>query len=331
MPVIGSVAMSAVLVVLLLLASGVNPVAAISALAQGAVGNAYSIGQTLTIATVLTFTGLAACVPFTAKLWNVGGEGQLYMGAVASVLTGLSLPDSLPGPVIVALAVVAGALGGAVWATIPGLLTAFVGASEMIVSLLLNFVAITAASYVVTTVVPDSSGQGTQRLPRDTRLETVWAEGGVNISLILAVIAVAVVAFLWRWSRFGFAVRAVGLGRDSARLAGFSTRSVTVSTFAVGGAAAGLGGAALVLGTTGQLTLGLSADYGFIGVAVALVAGLRPLFVLPSAVLFAALSVGSNNLQVSVGLPKDLGSVLVAVLVLALLATHVIRLRGRAS
>jgi simple sugar transport system permease protein len=330
-PIAGSLALSAVLVALLLAACGADPLATASALWRGALGSPYTIGQTLTIATVLALTGLAACLPFTAKLWNVGAEGQLYAGGTASVLVGLSLPDALPGPAVAVLATVAGALGGALWAAVPGLLAAFVGASEMIVSLLLNFVATTAASYVITSVVPDSSGQGTQRLPRDARLLTLWPAGGVTVALVIAVVAVLLAAFVLRWTRFGFSVRAVGLGRDSARLAGFSTRSVTVSTFAIGGAAAGLAGAALVLGSAGQMTLGMSANYGFIGVAVALVAGLRPLPILLSAVVFAALSVGSNNLQVAVGLPKDLGSVLVAVLVLALLATHVIRLRREGS
>lgn len=328
-PIAGSLGLSAVLVVVLLLAMGADPVATARALWAGAVGSPYTIGQTLTIATVLALTGLAACLPFTAKLWNVGAEGQLYAGAVASVLVGLSLPDGLPGPLVAALATVAGALGGAAWALVPGLLAAFVGASEMIVSLLLNFVATTLASYVITSVVPDSSGQGTQRLARDERLPTLWDAGGVTVALLIAVAAVVVCAVLLRHTRFGFSVRAIGSGRDAARLAGFGTRSVTVTTFALGGAAAGLAGAALVLGSAGQLTLGMSANYGFIGVAVALVAGLRPLFVLLSALVFAALSVGSNNLQVAVGLPKDLGSVLVAVLVLALLATHVIRLRAK--
>lgn len=331
LPVIGAVALALVVLGALIALFGANPIATATALWRGVVGSPFTLGQTVMIASILALTAIAALLPFTAQLWNVGAEGQLYAGAIGSISAALTLPVGAPGPVVMVISLIAGIAAGAVWGLVPGVLRTLFGASEMIVSLLMNFLALLVANYIITRVFPDSSGQSTRGVPSEARLPVLWAAGNVTLGVIFAIIVVLVVGIVLRSTRFGFAVRAAGLNPRAARLAGFSDRSTSIATFGLAGASAGLAGAMLVLGSSGHLSSGFSANYGFIGVAVALVAGLRPLFVIPSALLFGALSVGSNSLQVAVGLPKDLGSVLVAVLVLVLLAVHVIRIRQRGA
>jgi simple sugar transport system permease protein len=331
LPVALAIVIAVVVLALLIAVFGADPLATGMALWHGVVGSPFTLGQTITIAGILLLTAISALVPFTAQLWNVGAQGQLYLGGVGSVSMALLLPAATPGAVTLVLSVVAGIVGGAVWGVIPGLLRTLLGASEMIVSLLLNFLAVLVADFVVTKVFPDTTGQSTRPVPEGAMLPTVWSAGSVTVGVILGLVVVAAVFLVLRSTRFGFAVRAAGLNPRAARLAGFSDRSTSVATFAIGGGTAGLAGAILIMGVNGHLSQGFESNYGFIGVAVALVAGLRPLFVIPSALLFGALSVGSNSLQVAVGLPKDLGSVLVATLVLVLLAVHVIRIRQRGA
>jgi ABC-type uncharacterized transport system permease subunit len=324
----GSIALSvavtlAVLSVVILL-MGSSPLDAAAALWVGAFGSPFTIGQTLTIGGILVLTGLASAIPFSARLFNVGGEGQLFAGAIGSVTVALTMgvhPLTLP------IALVVGAASGVIWALIPGAMRAFLGASEMIVSLLMNFVAALAADYVIRHVFPDTSGQATVLVDRDVRLPVLWAAGGVNVGILLCIVFAIVAWVVMSHTRLGFGMRAVGLNDAAAELAGFSRTRLTMASFAMAGAAAGLAGALLVMGNIGQLAAGMSSGYGFLGVIVALLAGLRAGWIPLSAVLIAALTVGSNRLQVAAGLPFSLGVVVLGVLVLTLLATRVITLR----
>jgi general nucleoside transport system permease protein len=311
---------------------GANPFTASRALWFGVFGSSFTIGQTVQIASVLTLSGIASAVPFTAKLWNVGGEGQIYAGATGAISVALLLTDTLPengySDVIIGIAAIfAGIIAGVVWAAIPAVLKAWLDASEMIVSLLLNFIAIMLTRYVIHSVFPDSTGQTTLAISDSARFVSFFGIPGINLSVIIAVLVVILVGILMKYTAVGFAIRAVGLSPAAAKLAGFSTNQTTFVTFALAGAAAGLAGALLIVGGIGQLSLGISANYGFLGIAVALVAGLRILWLPFAALLFAALSVGSNSLQVTTGLPHSLGIVVIGVLILSLLATSIIGVR----
>jgi ABC-type uncharacterized transport system permease subunit len=308
----------------LVLSFGANPLVAAAAIWQGAAGSPFTIGQTLTIAGVLALTGLATLIPFTARLFNVGGEGQLVLGAIGSITVALQLGTNawaLP------LSLVAGIASGVLWALIPGLLRGLLGASEMIVSLLLNFVAALLESYIISKVFPDETAQATRTIAPSAHLPVLWEAGAVNVGLVLVVIVVVLAWMLMTYTRLGFGIRAVGLGHRAARLAGFSDRATTVVTFAIGGGCAGLAGAILVLGTGGQLNAGISGGYGFLGVVVALLAGARTAWLPLAAILIAGLTVGSNQLQLAANIPFSLGIVVIGVLVLSLLATGVIKIR----
>lgn len=320
----GSIALTIALMSVLIIALGANPIDVALALWQGAFGTPFTIGQTIGITGTLVLMGLAALIPFSARLFNVGGEGQLFIGAIATVSVALTVGS---GPAAIPLALLAGIAGGAFWALIPGLLRTLFGASEMIVSLLLNFVATLAAAYVIGAVFPDSTGQATRMIDPALRMPQLWPAGGVHVGIVLIVLVLAVAWLMMSRTRLGFGIRASGLNPKAATLAGFSARTTTVVTFAIGGGCAGLAGALLVLGTAGQLNQGISSGYGFLGVVVALLCGLRVAWLPAAALLIAALTVGSNRLQLAVGLPFSLGIVIVGVLVLVLLATRVITIK----
>ena len=315
------------IVAAIIAALGANPLDAFHALIVGALGNTFNFGQTVMITTILALTGLAAAIPFSARLWNVGGEGQLYFGAFTAAGVALTLPPDLPHWFFAPLVVLASAAGGAVWGAVPGVLKAGFGANEVITSLMMTFVAILLADYAITVLWPQGALPQTKYVPTGATLPNIWAGTLVTAGAPLAVLAVLVAWLLVSRTALGFEIRAIGLNTNAARLNGIPIKRVTVLTFLAGGAFAGLAGGINVLGMNNALIDHFSGEFGFIGIAVALVARLSPAWILPSAFFFAVLRVGSGTLQVETGLSKSVGEVIVATFLLLLLNLHVIRLR----
>jgi general nucleoside transport system permease protein len=311
---------------LLIAALGQDPLAAYRTIVSGSLGESDNIAQTLMVAVPLALCGLAAAIPFTARLWNIGAEGQMHVGAFAAVAVGLTLP-ALPGPIFIPLILVGAMLAGAVWAGIAGVLKATVGANEVIVTLMLNFVAILIATYAITGIWPQDISPQTERLPASAGLPIVWPGTVVNVGLLLTVAAVVITWVLMRRTALGLQIRSIGLNPFASRLNGMNVSRLTVATFAIAGVFAGLAGAILVLGPNLALVTSFSANYGYLGIAVALVARLSPAWILPSAVLFAALQVGSQSLPAATGISTAFGQIIIAAFVLALLGARVIRLR----
>lgn len=312
------------LIVLLL---GANPLGALRAIVSGALGNTFNIGQTVMIASLLTLTGLAALIPFSARLWNVGAEGQMFAGAIGAAATGITLPGTLPPIVLVPLAILVAAAAGAAWGAIPGLLKARFDTSEIVVSLMLNFVAIGLATLVISEVWPQGFAPQTEYVADNATLLRFLPGTLVDAGVFLALVAAGAAWVVMNRTAIGFSITALGANDRAARLAGIRTARVTVATFVLGGAFAGLAGAIAVLGIHHSLVSGFSANFGFLGIAVALLARLNPAWVVPSALLLAIARVGSNGLQASTGLSPSIGEVLVAALIVLLMVTGVIRFR----
>jgi simple sugar transport system permease protein len=310
----------------LIVALGEDPIDAFDAFWSGAAGNKFNLGQTVMIASLLACTGLAAAIPFQAHLWNVGGEGQLWFGAFASVSLALILPDGMEGWQAITITVIGAAVAGALWGFIPGILKATVNANEVITSLMLVFIAISLGNYAISKLFPSQSNS-TESVPFDRLLPNIWEGTLVTAGALLALGAVIVAIVLMAGTSLGFQIRAVGLNSNAARISGMKTGRVTVAAFAIGGAFGGLAGAIAVLGINSALVAGFSANFGFLGIAVALVARLKPWWIVPSAFLFAALRTGSSGLQAQTGISSTVGEILVTVFVILLLAFGVIRLR----
>lgn len=296
--------------------AGENPLRVLQILYQGAFGTPYSIGMTLSYATPLIFTGLAVALPFHAGLFNIGAEGQLLMGALGATLAGIYLPF-IPFPLAPLVACLCAASLGALWGAIPGWIRAYRGGHEVISTIMLNFIASALTSYVILDLIRGEQRQGPESLPvAPSFLLKPWSqfEGApvgwpLGIALLIAVLAYV---FLRR-SAFGFATVAVGESEATAELSAIDSAKVRVGIFALAGAVAGLVGVSEVLGGSGKFKLGFSADLGFTGIAVALLARCHPIGVIPAALLFGALHKGSTELDLETEhITRDLALVMQA-------------------
>ena len=305
---------------LLILSFGESPGAVFAMLIEGTWGNPYGLGQTLYKATTLIATGLAVAIPLRAGLFNIGAEGQLAAGGFAAAVMGLVLPAAVPWPIAALLCAIAAMLGGGLVGAIPGALKARFGASEVIVTIMLNFIVLALLNWIVASHlhIPESLHTpeiNTGAVPRFADFSAVFRGSAANVTLFGA-IAVAVGAwwFLFR-TRAGYELRAVGLQADAAQTGGVRVTRVWFMTMLLGGALAGLGGVNYVLGYKHYFEEGFSAGAGFLGIAVALVGRNHPVGVIFAALLFATLSQG--GLAVNAVVPKQMMDVLQAVVILA--------------
>jgi simple sugar transport system permease protein len=308
-------------------ALGANPVDAYHALLQGSLGSRFALGETLMVAVPLILCGLAAAIPFTAGLWNIGGEGQLYAGAFATTAVALTFPH-VPGGLLTLLALLGGAAGGALWGLVAGGLKVRFGANEVIVTLMLNFVAIILVAYATDSLWSGGGLSGsTKPTPAGVDLPDIWPGTTLNLAIVITLAVAALAAVLLTWTRLGFALRVTGLNPDASRLAGFNIPLIVIVAFALGGACAGLAGACQVVGVDHTLASGFSPGYGYMGIAVALTARLNPFWIVPAALFFAVLVVGGNQLPIAVGISSAAASVVQATFVLLLLVLWVIKPR----
>ncbi|MDH4306404.1 MAG: ABC transporter permease [Acidimicrobiia bacterium] len=319
----GTLAATAILVTAL----GASPIQVAKAIYTGSVGNSFSISQTVITMGILIGTGLAAAIPFSARLWNVGGEGQMTFGAMAAAVLGIVLPETWSAWLLIPIVMVGAMLGGAIFAALPGWLKARFDASEIVTTLMLNFVAVNAAAWIIFDVFPEGFVQKTESIHAAAELPRPIEGWLLDVGIVAAVVAAVVAWFIVRHTRLGFSIRAIGANAQASRLSGIRTEKVTVQTFLLAGAFAGLAGALIVQGRDHALLQDFSANVGFVGIGVALVARLHPVAVIGSAALFAVLRVGSNSLQAGAGLSPVVGEMIIATFVVLLMVTGVIKFR----
>lgn len=294
---------------LVVLAAGENPVSALRILIVGAMGNSESIGYTLFYATNYVFAGLAVAVAFHAGLFNIGGEGQAYLGGLGAGLVALALDHTGAGWLIVPLAVLAAAAFGAVWGAIPAALQAWRGSHIVITTIMFNFLASALMVYLMVNVLIGPGNMSPES--RDfapcahlLRLSDLLAAFGVfvaasplNVASVLAVAACFGVGFLiWR-TPWGYEVRLMGFNADAARFAGVNIRRTIVTAMALSGGLAGLVGVNEVLGVHHRLLLDFAVGYGFGGIAVALMGRNHPVGIAAAGILFGVLQQGGSELS----------------------------------
>jgi len=297
---------------------GVSPARFYGELFSGTLGSGFGIGQVLYRATPLLFTGLSVALAFRAGLFNIGAEGQMAVGALAMGWTG-ALAD-WPPVIGVICTLAAGACGGALWGAIPGVLKARTGSHEVIVTLLLNFVAFALVNYALVQGLALPETVRTAEIAEGARLARLdsWIpafRGSPVSAALLLGIAIAISLHVWlARSSAGFSLRVLGEGMRTARYAGISVERGVPLAMAGSGALAGLAGSAFVLGFKHYFEEGLTSGAGFLGIGVALLARNRPLSILPSALFFGMLSFGGLVLNRMV--PRELLDVLQAVIIL---------------
>lgn len=294
---------------------------------RGAFGGALPVTETLTRATPLILTGLAAAVAFRARLYNIGAEGQLYLGAVAAVLVGGLHGGSgygLPVWVLFPAMLAAGALAGALLLLGPTLLKTRFGVDEVVTTLLTNFIALLFVSLLLDGPMKDPLSMG---WPQSVALNPALELGKVvekyrlHNGFFMAIAVAALIAFITARTTFGFEMRAVGANREAARFAGMPVTWVMARTALLSGALAGLAGVFEVAGRTSYVTLDMSPGYGYTGIVVATLALLNPLGVVLSAIFIAGVLVGADSMSRVIAVPTYIADVIVALALLSMLVT----------
>ena len=304
--------------------TGESPWHILQILWKSAFGSSYDVGMTLFYSTPLIFTGLAVAVPLQAGLFNIGAEGQLTLGALAAAAVGALWP-ALPWPVAPVLATLAAILAGTIWGAIPGWLRARRGSHEVINTIMLNFIAAGLASYVTLYLLknPDSQNPETRAIGTGYLIHQFGIFGGapVSMALPLAILAAVLVwILLWR-TVLGYEMRAVGQSEPAARAAGINSGRIRIIAMSIAGGLAGLVGVGEVLGNAGKFRLGFSPEYGFIGIAVALLGRNQPVGVVAAALLFGALHKGAADLDLETEhVTRELSLILQALIILSVSA-----------
>jgi simple sugar transport system permease protein len=304
--------------------AGESPIHVLKVLYQSAFGSSYDLGMTLFHTTPLIFTGLSVAIAFHAGLFNIGAEGQLIWGALAAAVVGHAFPH-LPGVIAPWVAVSAAVLAGAIWGAIPGWLRARRGSHEVINTIMFNFIAAGITSWLVIEPLrnPDTQNPETAPIGEAFLLAPfrVFDDAPVGPAFLLAVMAAFLLWLFLNRTSLGYELRAVGQNEHAARTAGIDIARIRIFAMAVAGGLAGLVAVGEVLGNAGRFKVGFSPDYGFMGVAVALLARNHPIGILFAAFVFGALHKGAMDLDLETeNVTRDLALVLQACVILSVSA-----------
>jgi simple sugar transport system permease protein len=332
--VILGVALSLIAVKLL----GDSPVLVLKTLVKSSVGTREDLGMTLFYATPLIFTGLSVAIAFQAGLFNIGAEGQLMCGAMAAAVVGI-LGTGVPAGLAPFLAGLAAMVAGAFWGFIPGWLRARRGSHEVINTIMMNFIAIGFTSYLTLYLFknPDNQIPETAMIaPQYLFSKWTWfGDTPLNSAFLLAILTAALVwILLWR-TTLGYEIRAVGDNEEASRTVGIDSGKVRMIAMSLAGAIAGMVGINEVLGASGKFKMGFSPEYGFMGIAVALLGRNRPFGVVCAALLFGALHKGAGALDMETEkVTRDFSQILQALIILTVSATGfwefvIKRMRGK--
>jgi len=322
-----------VLGALIIVSAGGNPFAAYKGLFQGAFGSAKALSETTVWATPYIFAGLAVAVAFKGGLFNIGAEGQLALGAVMAAWVGYALPDilgiTLPALIHVPLAVGLGVLAGAIWGAIPGWLKARTGAHEVINTIMMNYIALNMASYLLNGPMKDPNPMNvvarTPEIAEGARIGPVIAGFRFHWGFFLALAIAAIVWWVLQKTTLGFEIRTAGANPDAARYAGVNVERTIVLTMMLSGALAGMAGAIEVTALNYRHELGFSVGYGFDAIAIALLGKTHPLGVVAASLLWGAMRNGATRMQFLTQIPVDVISVIQALILLFVAADAIIR------
>jgi simple sugar transport system permease protein len=314
LPVFATFAALAVGAVMLMIL-GANPIRAYGALVEGAFGSGNALAETAVKAVPLLLVGLGICIAFRANVINIGGEGQMIIGALFATVVGLSLPG-WPGWLVIGLAIVAGFIGGAIWGAIPGALKAYFSVNEILSTVMMNAIAVQFMNFLLRgPLIDPAQAELASKIPQTAALEEAFrlprlVPTRLHLGALIAVIlAFAVYVLLWR-TTLGYRIRAVGQNPDASRYGGIRVRRNIVVALLLSGAFAGLAGAFQVYGlnyrmiTDGSAT-GFTASAGFNGIVAALFGQLHPLGTIPASFFFGSLLVGANKLQRVMQVPSS--------------------------
>ncbi|WEK55412.1 MAG: ABC transporter permease [Candidatus Cohnella colombiensis] len=304
---------------MLMLVTGHNPIEGYLYLFQGGLKSTARIGDTLATSTPLIFSGLSVAFAFRTGLFNIGVAGQLLFGGFCATAVGLSF--DLPKVLLLLVMLIAGFIGGAAWAFIPGLLKAKYNVHEVVSSIMMNWVAYWTIYYMVPAYFKGESLETESRkLPEAASLKVHWltdmfSGSYINLGLFVAVIVVIVVAFIINRTTFGFELKSVGFNRDAAEYAGIAVNRSVVLSMAISGGIAGLGGVTLYAGNASNIQIGILPSQGFDGIAVSLLGMNTPIGVLLAAIFFGLLYSGRGFMNAMTDIPPEIADTIIAIII----------------
>lgn len=301
-------------------ASGNSPMEIYGILINGAFGSRKGFLQTLLQATPLLYCGLAVSFGLKGGILNLGVEGQLYMGALFSSIAAIYI-KGLPAPVHIIICVVAGMIGGMIWAFLPIWLKIKRGAHEAVTALMMNYIAVLLLDYLLNYPIrePNSSVAQTVVIQPTAQLPHLFAKSKVTIAIFLGILLAIALNFLLKKTVLGYKITVVGSNRKAASASGIHVNKVLITTMLISGLCAGLAGTMEVLGSYYRLIQGFSPGYGFEGIAVA-VLGTSPISVIFSSILFGALKAGGIMLNFGTNLSVKFITVLQGIIILLISA-----------
>ncbi len=306
---------------------------------EGAFGSRFALSETLTRATPLMLTGLACAVAFRARFYNIGAEGQLYLGALAAIAVGGMHGGTgidLPTPALFGLMMLAAALAGALLLLLPAILKTRLGVDEVVTTLLGNFIVLLFISMMLDGVMKDPMAMGWPQsvaINPELEFDKLIARTRAHTGLLWAIGLAVCLWLVNRFSVFGFQMRSVGANAHASKFLGLPVTRIMLLTAMLSGALAGLAGAIEVAGRTSYLTLDMSPGYGYTGVVVAMLAGLHPLGVIAASLFVAGMLVGADSMSRAVTVPNYIADVIVATALLTMLVATLFsqyRIRRRA-
>ncbi len=310
----------------IILLSGKNPLLAFESMFYGAFGSVVSLTETLVKSIPLLLAGLGLTIAYRTGLSSIGAEGQMLIGGLCATLVGVYL-GGLPAVVLLPITMIAGMIGGGIWAAVPGILKARLGVSEVINTIMMNYIAVYFVAYLLDGPLREPPGYFPQsaQVAAGAFLPVLIPGTRLHAGILLAVLAVFFVYFLLWKSPLGFQMRAVGYNPIAARANGISVSKNIVLAMALSGALAGLAGMSEISGIQHRLLSGFTSDYGFDAMAVALLGKLNPFGVVISGLFFGALRVGANQMQRTVQVPSSLVFVIQGLVILFVLMDSFIR------
>ena len=301
--------------------SGADPFLAIETMIKGAFSSKRMIAETLIKSTPLLLTAAGLTICYRAGMISIGAEGQIIIGGIFGTITALYLVSSLPALIAIPLVLLAAGLGGGLWAAIPGILKAKLGVSEVINTIMLNYIALYGLSYLLDKPMREPLGAFPQSsmLAQNTWLPVIWPGTRLHFGFILAILSIVIVyLLLWR-SPLGYQMRAVGFNQSAAKNAGIPIARNLILSIVLSGIFAGIAGGIEVTGMHHRLMNGFSTEVGFDAMAVAFLGKLHPLGVVVAAIFFGALRVGSGVMQRTVQVPSSLVSVIQGLVIIFVL------------
>ena len=290
---------------------------------KGAVGSKFALTETLTRSIPLMFTGLAIAVAFRSKFYNIGAEGQLYCGALAVTYFGTGM-ITLPPALMIPFLMLVGAIAGGAVLIVPVLLKTHLKVDEVVTTLLLNFIILLFVSFLIEGPWKDPMAMGWPQAASiidEGVIPAMLAKGRLHYGFVFAIIAAVLVWAFMRFTVWGYEIKAVGLNASAAAFSGISINKTIIRTAMISGGLAGLAGVSEVAGLKGYLTLDLSPGFGYTGIAVAMLAQLHPLAIIPAALFLSGIYVGSDAMSRAMNIPTYIADVIVGMSVLAILVS----------